>query len=125
MPFKLNPTDMSIQMACGDTADIQFHVNWDTLSDGDVMLFAIFTNTTCEDVLCKCLEISDGVAHLRLCNQDTRDIPAGKYYWNLRIVTSPARDAEGNVRVDADTDDVITIYDKPPCIQLKRSGAYV
>lgn len=92
---------------------------------GDVILFTIFDHNTGEDKLIKPVEILDGRAHIRLCNHDTRDITPATYRWNLRIVTSPVRDEEGNVRVDECTDNVITVFDDPPKIKLWKGGAYV
>lgn len=125
MPFAYDSSNNSITMACGDTGDIWTDIEWDKLSAGDVILFAIFDRNTGEDQMCKAAEIEDGLAHIRLCNHDTRNIPAGRYKWNLRIVTSPVYDKGGNVRVDQCTDDVITVFDDPPNIKLVNGGAYV
>lgn len=124
MPFTYNESDRSVQMACGDTANIWVEIEWDRLAPGDVILFAICERSG-EDKLVKPIEIEDGQAHIRLCNHDTRDIEPGRYRWNLRIVTSPVYDEDGNVRVDECTDDVITVFDDPPTIRLTRGGAYV
>lgn len=125
MPFAYDTTDNSITMAVGDTATITAIVEWENLAPGDVILFAIFDRTTGEDKLCKPVEIKDEQAVIRLCNRDTRDIPAGRYKWNLRIVTDPVYDEEGNVRVDECTDDVITVFNDPPNIRLTIGGARV
>ena len=125
MPFMYNTETNAIKMAVGDTGGFSVRVSWDRLSNGDVILFAIFDPGADGDLLCKPIEIEDGRAYVRICNHDTRDIEPGRYKWNLRIVTSPVRDEEGNVRVDECTDDVITIFDIPPTIQLTRGGAVV
>lgn len=125
MPFKFNSDNYAIEMACGDTANIRINISCDIISAGDMLLFAIFKVSTGEDLLCKSTDIVDGVANIRLSNQDTRDIPPGSYKWNLRLVTSPVCDEQGKVCVDEPTDDVITIFDKPPVIKLTRGGAYV
>ena len=125
MPFAYDTSNNQITMATGDTATITALVDWDKVTAGDVILFAIFDNSTGEDKLCKPVEIVDGEAVIRLCNHDTRDIPAGRYKWNLRIVTDPVYDEGGNVRVDECTDDVITVFDSPPNIKLTNGGARV
>ncbi len=127
MPFRFNEIDNSIKMACGDTGDLFVEIETEgfILTPCDVILFAIFDNSTGEDLMCKHAEIENGQAHIRLCNYDTRDIPAGLYKWNLRIVTDPIYDEDGNVRVDECTDDVITVFDSPPTIRLTRGGARV
>lgn len=125
MPFRFEASDNSIQMACGDTANIFVDVEWDRLNEGDVLLFAVFDKSTGEDLLLKPVEIENGTAKIRLCNHDTRDLEAGRYKWNLRLVTSPARDEQGNVIADECSDDVVTVFDDPPNIRLTKGGARV
>lgn len=125
MPFTYDSTDNSIVMAAGDTANIWADVEWDKLAAGDVLLFAIFDPKADGDLVCKPVEIEDEQAHIRICNHDTRDIPPGRYRWNLRLVTGPVRDEEGNVRVDECADDVITVFNDPPSFRITRGGAYV
>ena len=125
MPFAYNEETNAITMPAGDTANIEVGVEWDRLAEGDVLLFAVFDPAASGDLVCKPVEIVDGLAQIRICNHDTRDIEPGRYRWNLRLVTSPAYDEDGNVRVDECTDDVITVFDKPPEFKLTRGGAYV
>ena len=126
MPFTYNPDTREIRMPPGDTATISVAVNWDALQPGDVVLFAVYDpNAMRGDLLCKAVDIVNGVAEIRICNHDTRDIPPGTYRWELRIVTSPARDEAGNVVVDECGDHVITVFDKSPKFRLSRGGAYV
>ena len=123
MAFIFNPQDRSIEMPCGDTAVICARVKWTSLPPGSVTVFAIFSGD--EDLLVKPVEIDDDIAIIRLCNHDTRDIPGGRYKWNIRLVTSPTYDADGNVRTDDCSDDVITAFNSPPTIKLIRAGGYV
>ena len=125
MPFTYDSKTHAISMACGDTTNIQINVQWDSLGAGDVLLFAAFNRDTGKDVLRKPVMIEQGRANIRLCNHDTRDIPAGKYRWNLRIITSPVLDDDGNVQVDACTDDVVTVFDSPPIFRLMNGGGRV
>ncbi len=125
MPFVFDENSRAITMAAGDTADIAVYVNWDRLSAGDVLLFAVFDPAQSGDLICKPVAIEDGQARVRLCNHDTRDIEPGRYKWNLRIVTSPDLDESGNVRADECTDDVLTAFDSPPTFKLTRGGGYV
>ena len=125
MPFAFDENTRAITMAAGDTADIAVYVNWDRLSAGAVLLFAMFDPVQSGDLICKPVAIEDGQAHVRLCNHDTRDIQPGRYKWNLRIVTSPDMDDSGNVRADECTDDVLTVFDSPPAFKLTKGGGYV
>ena len=125
MPFSYDEQTNAITMAAGDTATIGVSVEWEKLTVGDVVLFAVFDPNQLEDLLCKVAEIEEGNAVIRLCNHDTRDIEPGRYKWNLRIVTSPAIDENGNVVADECTDDVITAFDTPPMFRITRGGARV
>ena len=125
MPFRFDAHDNSIRMACGDTADISINISWSRLSQRDVILFAVFDKNDGKDLVCKSAEIIDGMAYIRLCNHDTRDIPEGRYKWNLRIVTDPEYDENGNVCVEDCSDNVITVFSNPPTFSLSKGGGYV
>ena len=125
MPMKYDPVTHSIEMACGDTGVIPIEIDWGILYKTDVLLFAIFDRSSGEDLLCKAVEIGDKSVSIRLCNHDTRDIEPGKYRWNLRIVTDPERDEQGNIRAYDCGDNVVTVFDTPPTFRLTRGGAYV
>lgn len=125
MPFVFDTETYDITMACGDTAFIAVDIDWDKLNPGDVVLFAIFDRSTGKDKLVKTVEIEEGCANIRLCNHDTRDVEAGKYKWNLRIVTSPSFGEDGSVAADECTDEVVTVFNSPPNFKLTRGGARV
>lgn len=124
MPGNYDESTRQITLPCGDTFDLWIDVEWDALTEGDVILFAVY-NSSGEDVLVKAAEIEDGTAHIRICNHDTRDIAAGRYKWNLRLVTDPERDENGNVYAADCSDNVITVLDTPPTFKLWKGGAYV
>lgn len=126
MAFVFDEKTRAIQMPAGDTADIPVQIEWDGLKDGDAVVFAVFDpKTDSGDLVLRSADVVGGRANIRLCNHDTRDVPPGHYKWNLRIVTSPARDADGNVIADECSDSVITVFDAPPSFRLTRGGAYV
>lgn len=45
-----------------------------------------------------------------LSNADTRGIAPGEYVWDLRIVTDPEYDADGNVRCEDAGDSVTSLF---------------
>lgn len=65
-------------MASGDTGNIPIEIEWAKLAPGDVILFAIFDPTQEGDLAINTVAIEDGHANIRICNHDTRDIPAGR-----------------------------------------------
>lgn len=126
MPFTFDEATYKISMPPGDTGDLFVDVEWDTEKETAVV-FAIVNRRTGEDVLLKAAEIADGKAHVRLCNHDTRDLAPGTYCWQIRLVTSPARDEDGNIIADECTDDVISVFsgDSLPIFKLEKKGARV
>ncbi len=126
MAFIFDKSTGIITMMTGDTAELRVRINWHKLAPGDAMVFGIYDPNSAEDIFRKPAEIQDGMAVIRLCNADTRDLePSKKYTWQLRIVTSPARDESGNIIADDCGDDVISVFQNPPRFILMRGGAYV
>ena len=125
MAFTFDESTYKISLPQGDTADIDVSIDYAGIEPGDALLFAIFDPQS-GDLMSKTVELQDGRAHIRLCNHDTRDIAPGTYKWNLRIITNPARDADGHIIADDCTDDVITVFgEKLPIIKIYRGGAHV
>lgn len=126
MPFTFDEATYRISMPPGDTGDLFIEAEWDTEKETAVV-FAIVNRRTGEDLMLKAAEIEGGRAHIRLCNHDTRDLEPGTYNWQLRMVTSPVRDENGNIIADECTDDVISVFsgDSMPVFKLERKGARV
>lgn len=126
MAFTFDEATNKISMPPGDTGDLFVDVEWDTEKETAVV-FAIVNRRTGEDMMLKSAEIEGGKAHIRLCNHDTRDLEPGTYNWQLRLVTSPARDEEGNIIADECGDDVISVFsgDSLPVFKLEKKGARV
>lgn len=118
MPFFYDAAENEITMPVGDTAEIYISIDWHKLAPGDVVIFGLSSKKSGEDIFRKAAEIVEGKAVIRLCNADTRDLPPGKYLWQLRIVTNPARDEEGNVIADDCGDDVISVFDEASIFKL-------
>ena len=126
MPFMFDEATKRISMPPGDTGDLYLEIEWDTNGKDAAALFAV-VNANGKDLMLKAAEIVDGKAHIRLCNHDTRDLKPGTYAWQLRLVTSPARDEEGNIIADECTDDVISVFsgEEMPEFVLEKKGARV
>ncbi len=136
MPFTYDKATNRISMPPGDTGTIQVDVDWMTVREGDAVVFAIVSGRTGRDIMLKSAELllekdgegnPVGKAQIRLCNADTRDLRPGRYRWQMRIVTDPARDAEGNVIADECTDNVVSVFsgDAMPEFILEKRGARV
>ena len=127
MPFMFDETTKKISMPPGDTGDLYIEVEWEANGKETAAVFAIVDTRYGKDLMIKAAEIVDGKAHIRLCNHDTRDLKPGTYAWQLRLVTSPARDEEGNIIADECTDDVISVFsgEEMPEFVLEKKGARV
>ena len=127
MPFTFDEATYRISMPPGDTGDLHLEIEWDTNGKDAAAVFAIVNQRYGRDLLIKAAEIENGKAHIRLCNHDTRDMKPGAYAWQLRLISSPARDEAGNIIADSCTDDVISVFsgDRMPEFILEKKGARV
>ena len=127
MPFTFDEATYRISMPPGDTGDLHLEIEWDTNGKNAAAVFAIVNPRYGKDLLIKAAEIENGKAHIRLCNHDTRDMKPGTYSWQLRLISSPARDEAGNIIADSCTDDVISVFsgDRMPEFILEKKGARV
>ena len=126
MPYKYDPDTRSITISAGDTMDFSLNVSG---KDYDAAVFAAYNPTTGEDVVVVPAELNAGKCTIRLAARHTRDVAAGKYKWNIRLVSDPGRDEEGNIVADNDSDNVLSVFgpDKNtiPDFIVRRTGAYV
>jgi len=125
MAYVFDPETRKITLPAGDTMDFRIRTN----GEFDALIFAVYNRTTGEDLVLVPVEIENGYAHVRLANRHTRDVPAGNYKWNLRMVSDPERDENGNIIADEDSDNVLTVFgpdnESIPNFTIRRNGAYV
>ena len=127
MALKFNADTYEISMPPGDTGDIYLEIDWKNADLSDAAIVFGVVDKFGEDIVLKQGDIVDGKTHIRICNHDTRDLEPGRYGWQLRIVTSPAVDENGNVIADECSDNVISVFDgdKLPKFILEKKGARV
>ena len=132
MAFTFDEETRKISMPPGDTGNIWLEIDWPAMKAGDAVIFAIVSRRE-GDMLLKAAEVEQDAesglyrAHIRLCNHDTRDIEPGTYNWQVRLVTDPVRDENGNVIADECTDNVISVFggDSMPVFRMERKGGRV
>ncbi len=124
--FTLDTETNKITMEPGDTGGFKVEVNWVNFT-GEMALVLGVCDSNGDDVLVKSWPIENGAAHVDFCNHDTRDIEPGNYKWQLRIVTNPEYDEDGNVIAKDCEDKVISVFDgdKKPPFRLAKKGARV
>ena len=126
MPFQYSVSSGRITCPRGDTGALNFTFSGTiSLKPGDMLVFGLYRPSTKETMLRKQVEIVDGSAILLFTNADTRDLPAGSYRYNLRVVTDPEFDANGLVVCADATDNVLSIYNELPKFELLEAGVYV
>lgn len=127
MPYTFDAETKEIVLPVGDTLDMVVTVNG---YQYDAAVFAIYEKAGGEDILRVPAQIGeDGLAHIRLSNALTRDLEPGRYKWNLRLVSDPETDAEGNMIAEDASDDVLTVFGPEnggiPDLRLVRNGGRV
>lgn len=126
MPYKYDPATRTITISAGDTMDFSVNVSGENY---DAAVFAVYDPASEDDVVTVPAELSGGKCIIRLAARHTRDVPGGKYKWNIRLVSDPERDEEGNIVLNDDSDNALTVFgpDKKniPDFIIRRTGAYV
>lgn len=74
-----------------------------------VVIFAVATKTF-TPVFHKVAGIVNNTATIQLTNADTRTLTRGEYRWDIRVVTDPEYDTDGNVICQDTTDEVHSLY---------------
>ena len=74
-----------------------------------VVIFAVATKTY-TPVFHKVAPIVNNTATIQLTNADTRTLTRGDYRWDVRVVTDPEYDTDGNVICADTTDEVHSLY---------------
>lgn len=122
MAFVFDENSKKITLPLGDTMNLPVKVKSSLYGNGDTVMFSVST-TDGEDIICKNFTIVDGGCNIRLNSSDTANKEAGEYIWNIRIV-HVADVVDGKVKVD-DSDEVITMFNKPPKFVLVDGGCDV
>ena len=122
MAFVFDTETNKITLPIGDTMTLNVRVNGEPFKDGDTVMFAV-SDDDGNDVLCKSFEMAEGKCRVRLSSADTAKLETGGYTWNLRLVHT-AEIVDGKVQVD-DSDEVVTLWNKPPKFILIDGGCDV
>lgn len=123
MAYDINTETKAISLSAGDT--MEFTVNINNISY-DAIVFAVFKPATGKDILRKGTLMNNGYAKIELSNSDTKNLCAGRYKWQIRLVSNHSYDEAGNAVVGPNTK-VKSLFkpNEAPDFILSRDGAYV
>lgn len=80
----------------GDTGSFTMPVKG-VLTPGDLALFSVYNSLTRETVIEKTFDASEAFVTIFIEHQDTINLEAGKYFWDLKIYKNPQYDEEENL----------------------------
>lgn len=127
MAFEID-ANKTITLPAGDDAEFSFSglEGLVSLDAGDKALFVVFDKSSNTSIFKRSFDIVDGTAVIRLTNADTRVFAPGAYTWNLRVITDPELDEDGNI-ICADADDhVRTLFNaRMPKFIVTEAGCVV
>ena len=122
MAWTYNTGNNKIVLPIGDTMNLPVKISGDLIVDGDTVMIAI-SDADGNDILCKTFTVADAACVVRLNSEDTAKLAADMYTWNIRLIHT-ADVADGEVIID-NTDEVVTIFNKPPKFELVDGGCDV
>ena len=94
-------------------------------SEGDVAVFSVKDPLTQTTVIEKVIEASTPTLFIEIEKEDTLNLHAGKYYWDVKIFRRPRYD-EDDVLIDAtEIDSYYSAYKQPLFIIKEVSKKYV
>ena len=94
----------------GDTLLFKVRLKGGEFPEDTVGVFGICNARGTRTLFAKEFPVRENGVTVFLSNRDTRELSAGTYAWDLRIVTDPERDEDGNVKCDDATDNVISLF---------------
>jgi hypothetical protein len=123
--IKVNATTRTITCPAGDTGPVVITLEGYEGPDTARALFAVRTLSG-EVVLRKQVHLVDDTITVNLLHGDTAALTPGAYLWDVRIVSDPTYDEEGNMVAD-DADDVDSLFapDNLPSLIVKGVAANV
>lgn len=112
--YKIDTETRAITLPAGDTLLFRIHLKGGSQPEGTVGVFAVCTSRSKPaTLLSRSFPVEGDALTIHLSNADTRELPVGRHLWDVRLVTDPEYDAEGNVRCDDASDNVLSLFSGP------------
>lgn len=103
----------------GDTGTFSVPV-LSTSNTGDVAVFTIFDTLTRSKVYQKQVETTDSVLTIRFEHEDTVNLPAGKFVWDIKFYQNPVF-IDGELVSGNEVDSYYAAYSLPEC-EIRMTG---
>lgn len=96
----------------GDTGS--FHLtNKGENSENTVAVFSVKDPLTKKTVIEKIIDVSESSIKIEIESKDTKELPAGKYFWDLKLYKNPEYDEDG-ILIDAlEIDSYYSAFESP------------
>ena len=112
--FVIDRETKEITLPKGDTLAFRVKLNGPEIPENTVGVLGICSvdrrGEPKETVFAKEFPVRENGVTVFLSNQDTRELAAGTYDWDLRLVTDPEYNEDGSVRCDDASDNVLSIF---------------
>lgn len=99
----------------GDTGFISFP-NVGPTREGDVAVFSLLDKLTRKTVLEKIVSAEDESLFFYFKTDDTKDLEAKTYYWDIKVYKRPRYDEDGNLIGANEINSFYSAFKLPECI---------
>lgn len=94
-------------------------------SDGDVAVFSVKDPLTQTTVIEKIVDASSYYLLIEIEKEDTLQLTAGKYYWDIKVYRHPIYDEDDRLIDAMEVDSYYSAYEQPLLIIKEVSKNYV
>lgn len=108
----------------GDTGSFTLPIRGQ-VNKGDIAVFSVKNPLTRTTVIEKYLDASEKHIMISLELEDTINLPAGKYFWDIKIYRSPIFDEDGALIDATEIDSYYSAFEQPLLIIKEVAKNYV
>lgn len=92
--------------------------------NGDIAVFSIKNPLTQETLVEKILDASEEFIYVNLEYEDTKKLPKGKYFWDIKIYHGPLYDEDGILLGATGVDSYYSAFEQPLLIIKEVAKSY-
>lgn len=99
--------------------------NKGVFSEGDVAVFSVRNSLTQTTVIEKLIDASSSYLLIEIEKEDTMNLAAGKYFWDVKIYRRPIYDEDGYLVDALEIDSYYSAFEQPLLIIKEVARSYV